>query len=280
TAAPREEWPGWAELRAALVAMPSGSWTTYGDLAELIGSHPVPVGSYLSSTERVMGAHRVLTADAKPSPGFRWADGVDLPAPQQMLTDEGVRFDSAGRAHATQRLTAADLATLLGKDVSDLPSFDPLPDDENTAAAERFRTQLRQHQPESADSVLAALDLWRAQGGHLEYGRAEETSCFLMIETGTSVQQRLIWPVVVYPVSGTVEVVFQYLKDRRPFHDTELRRELLRRFNEIDGIDLPVAKLELRPSFPVGAFADHGEEIGAVLDWFAYTVALDMTQDA
>ncbi|MDR3081219.1 MAG: DUF262 domain-containing protein, partial [Streptomyces sp.] len=122
TAAPREEWPGWAELRAALVAMPSGSWTTYGDLAELIGSHPVPVGSYLSSTERVMGAHRVLTADAKPSPGFRWADGVDLPSPQKILADEGVRFDSAGRAHATQRLTAADLATLLGKDVSDLPS--------------------------------------------------------------------------------------------------------------------------------------------------------------
>ncbi|MFD4759213.1 DUF1524 domain-containing protein [Streptomyces sp. NPDC058439] len=51
-----EEWAGWAELRAALVTMPSGSWTSYGDVAELIGSHPVPVGAYLGSNATVIGA--------------------------------------------------------------------------------------------------------------------------------------------------------------------------------------------------------------------------------
>ncbi|MFC8373154.1 DUF262 domain-containing protein [Streptomyces sp. NPDC057239] len=273
-----EEWPGWAELRAALVVMPSGTWTTYGDVAELIGSHPVPVGAYLSSNPTVMGAYRVLTADGKISPAFRWVDVSDRPSPQELLTGEGVEFDPSGRANASQRLTAAELATLLGKDVAQPAAHDPLPDGEDAAAAERFRAQLQEHWPEASAGVLGALDFWRLQGGHVTYGRHDETSCFPMLDAGTTHRPHLIWPMAVYPVSGTVEVVFQYLKDRRPFDDTEQRRELLNRLNKIDGIDLPESKLELRPSFPVRVFAEHGEEICGVLDWFVHTAALDLAQ--
>ncbi|MBM9509318.1 GmrSD restriction endonuclease domain-containing protein [Actinacidiphila acididurans] len=273
-----EEWPGWAELRAALVAMPSGTWTTYGDVAELIGSHPVPVGTYLGANPTLVGAYRVLTAEGRISASFRWADGSDRQPPQDLLTSEGVRFDSAGRAHDAQRLTAAELATLLGRDVARPVSDDPLPEGEDSAAAERFRTQLRGHWPEAFSGVLAALDFWRAQGGHITYGRHEETSCFPMLDAGTSRQSHLLWPVGIYPVSGTVEVVFQYLKSRSPFDDTEQRRELLRRLNEIDGIDLPEAKLELRPSFPVQVFAEHSDEICQVLDWFVGVAALDLAR--
>ncbi|MFE7981884.1 DUF262 domain-containing protein [Streptomyces cellulosae] len=273
-----EEWPGWAELRAALMAMPSGTWTTYGDVAELIGSHPVPVGAYLGANPTVMGAYRVLTAEGKVSPAFRWAEGNDRQSPQELLVSEGVKFDPSGRAKASQRLTAAELATLLGKDVTQPAAHDPLPDAEDAAAAERFRAQLQKHWPDASAGVLGALDFWRLQGGYVNYGRHEETSCFPMLDAGTTRRPHLIWPLAVYPVSGTVEVVFQYLKDRRPFDDTEQRRELLNRLNKIDGIDLPEAKLELRPSFPVGVFAEHGEEICGVLDWFVHTAALDLAQ--
>ncbi|MGW3625998.1 GmrSD restriction endonuclease domain-containing protein [Streptomyces sp. NPDC000880] len=275
-----EEWSGWAELRAALVAMPSGTWTTYGDVAELIGSHPVPVGSYLASNAFVIGAYRVLTADGKVSAAFRWPDGSDRQPPQELLQGEGVRFDPSGRAHRSQRLTAAELATLLGKDVAQAASHDPLPDGENAEAAERFRSQLREHWPEASAGVLAALDFWRGQGGYLNYGRHEETSCFPMLDAGTSQRPHLMWPVAIYPVSGTVEVVFQYLKERSPFDDTEQRRELLQRLNKIDGIELPEAKLELRPSFPLRVFSEHGEEICEVLDWFVHTAALDLARRA
>lgn len=275
-----EEWPGWAELRAALVAMPSGTWTTYGDVAELIGSHPVPVGAYLGSNASVIGAYRVLTADGRVSSSFRWADGDDRQPPQDLLTSEGVRFDPAGRAHGSQRLTAAELATLLGKDVARPASDDPLPDEEDAAAAERFRAQLQDHWPEASSGVAAALDFWRGQGGYLTYGRYDETSCFPMLDAGTSRQPHVLWPVAIYPVSGTVEVVFQYLKIRSPFDDTEQRRELLHRLNKIDGIDLPEAKLELRPSFPVQIFAKHSDEICEVLDWFVHAAALDLARRA
>ena len=39
----------WALLRAALTVLPAGSWTTYGELAELIGTHPRAVGSYVAA---------------------------------------------------------------------------------------------------------------------------------------------------------------------------------------------------------------------------------------
>lgn len=276
--AAREEWPGWAELRAALVVMPSGTWTTYGDVAELIGSHPVPVGTYLGSNSSLMGAYRVLTAEGKISPAFRWPEGSDRKPPTDLLMSEGVRFDSSARAHRSQRLTAAELATLLGKDVAQPTAHDSLPDGEDAVAAERFRTQVQEHWPEASAGVLAALDSWRSQGGYVTYGRHEETSCFPMLDAGTGRRPHLIWPLAIHPVSGTVEVVFQYLKDRSPFDDTEQRRELLNLLNKIDGIELPEAKLELRPSFPVRVFAEHSDEICGVLDWFVTTAALDLAR--
>ncbi|WP_326602793.1 DUF262 domain-containing protein [Streptomyces sp. NBC_01800] len=277
---PVEESSGWAELRAALVAMPSGTWTTYGDVAELIGTHPVPVGAYLSSNSAVIGAYRVLTADGKISPSFRWSDGAEKQPPQDVLQGEGVSFDTWGRAHRSQRLTAAELATLLGKDVTQPPSFDPLPNGENAEASERFRSQLEENWPEALPGVASTLDFWRRQGGHLTYGRHEETSCFPMLDAGTSSRPHMLWPFGLYPVSGTVEVVFQYLKDRSPFDDTEHRRELLQRLNKIDGIELPEAKLELRPSFPLRVLTEHSEEICEVLDWFVHTAALDLARRA
>lgn len=273
-----EESPGWAELRAALVAMPSGTWTTYGDVAELIGSHPVPVGAFLGANTTVIGAYRVLTVEGRISPSFRWADGSDRPPPQELLASEGIRFDPLGRAHPSQRLSAAELATLLGRDVAQPAAHDPLPEGEDEAAAERFRAQLRENWPDAYAGVVTALDFWRRQGGHVTYGRYEETSCFPTLDLGSNRRYHFMWPVGIYPVSGTVEVVFQYLKTRSPFDDTEQRRELLNRLNKIDGIDLPEAKLELRPSFPLSVFARHGDEICEVLDWFVGVVALDLAR--
>jgi hypothetical protein len=64
------------------------------------------------------------------------------------------------------------------------------------------------------------------------------------------------------------------LKRRPPFDDEPLRRELMTRLNDIEGIDLAEAKLDLRPSFPLEVSSGHGEEICAVLEWFAHTAAL------
>ncbi|SFK92508.1 hypothetical protein [Streptomyces pini] len=62
------------------------------------------------------------------------------------------------------------------------------------------------------------------------------------------------------------------------FDDTEQRRELLRRLNKIDGIELPEGKPEPRPSFPLRVLAEHNGEICEVLDRFVHTAALDLAR--
>ncbi|WP_371597672.1 DUF262 domain-containing protein [Streptomyces sp. NBC_00564] len=270
-----DEWAGWKELRAALLAMPAGTWTTYGDVAALIGTHAVAVGQHLASKSGLHGVHRVLTADGRISAGFHWTDDEHSGAPRTLLEAEGVPFDDAGRARRAHRLTTADLATLLGKEVSDeiSPSHDL--DDEQQTAAARFEALLRDNQtPETVEGVGGVLRFWERQGGHSAYGKASETSCFPTLEVGNALESRKLWPLAIYPVTGTVEAVFQPLKRRPPFDDEPLRRELMTRLNSIDGIDLAEAKLDLRPSFPVEVFAGHSEEICAVLEWFVHTVAL------
>ncbi|MCC9738673.1 DUF262 domain-containing protein [Streptomyces sp. MNU89] len=273
-----DEWAGWKELRAALLAMPSGTWTTYGDVAALIGTHAVPVGQHLASKAGVHGAHRVLTADGRVSAGFRWPEGHDGGDPRVRLEAEGVPFDDAGRARRSHRLTTADLSVLLGKDVSDDVAPAREAEEEQQASSGRFEALLRDNQtPQTADGVLGMLRFWERQGGRRAYGRAAETSCSPTLRVGDGPDSRVLWPIAVYPVSGTVEVVFQHLKRRPPFDDEPLRRALLTRFNEIEGIDLAEAKLDLRPSFPLEVFAEHSEEICAVLEWFAHAVAMAET---
>ncbi|MEU9995394.1 DUF262 domain-containing protein [Streptomyces sp. NPDC050848] len=275
------EWAGWGELRQALLNMPAGTWTTYGDLAALIGTHAIAVGNHVSARPALHGAYRVLMADGKVSPGFCWPeDREDEAAPREVLETEGVPFDERGRARRTHRLTAADLATLVGKD--DFEDEAPVQGREGSGSSEgagetvaaRFETLLRDNQtPDTVEGVLASLRFWEEQGGSLDYGKKNETSCFPMLTLGGT-RTRSLWPLALYPASGTTEVVFQHLKRRPPFDDELLRRELMARLNRVEGIDLAEAKLDLRPSFPLEVFADHGEELRGVLEWFVRTATL------
>jgi alkylated DNA nucleotide flippase Atl1 len=87
----------WSLLRRACAAIPPETWTTYGDLAELIGSHPVSVGVHLA-THPVPNAWRVLTVDGRISPGFRWEiEGrTDDPAAASRVRRRHVRVGSGG----------------------------------------------------------------------------------------------------------------------------------------------------------------------------------------
>ncbi|WP_030679576.1 GmrSD restriction endonuclease domain-containing protein [Streptomyces cellulosae] len=274
-----EEWPGWAELRAALIAMPTGTWTTYGDIAELIGSHPVPVGNFLATKSGVPGAYRVLTAAGRVSASFRWPSDEYGGNPRTLLEAEGVPFDTSGKARRSHRLTAEDLASLLGRDVPEVGSaggsaqFEEQ-DRKPADRAVRFSELLRANRPDAAEGVLSFLRAWEelAPGCHLDYGKGTETSCFLMLRRGTSARIDTIWPFTLYPVFGTVDVVFQYMRSRPPFDDSALRREFMDRLNSAEGIELAEAKLELRPSFPLEVLASRSEEIIAALSWFVEQV--------
>ncbi|MEY9895177.1 alkylated DNA nucleotide flippase Atl1 [Catenulispora sp. MAP12-49] len=104
----------WSLLHQALAALPPGSWTTYGELAALIGSAAQPVGAHLAQGVGVTNAWRVLNSSGKVAENFRW-NGEDRGDVLDILRAEGVRIDEkTKKADPYQRLTADDLARLLG----------------------------------------------------------------------------------------------------------------------------------------------------------------------
>ncbi|WP_280214978.1 GmrSD restriction endonuclease domain-containing protein [Nocardia cyriacigeorgica] len=104
--------PLWESMNRLLVVIPAGHWTTYGDLAKVLGTAAQPLGSRLA-TVPAPNAHRVLTAHGEVSAAFRWTEPGRDDDPRHILEEEGVQFSAAGRAAPNQRLTVSDLERLL-----------------------------------------------------------------------------------------------------------------------------------------------------------------------
>jgi alkylated DNA nucleotide flippase Atl1 len=269
-----KEWPGsvdvtetldpaWEVAARALAEIPASAWTTYGDLAALIGTHPIAVGQHLANYP-MPNAHRVLQADGRISANFRWPDGR-TDSPRALLASEGVVFDDHDRADQKQHLDVEDLAQLAGVTMDELPEELPaLPFLHQDLPL--FTEQLAAHQTTATvNAILLIIDAWAGLGGTLWVGRGNERSCYLMARA----DNKALWPVAFYP-TGKCEVVFQYMAVRPPFDDVELRREFLSRLNKIPGVDLPEAKLELRPGFPLELLTDAAsrEVFIDALTWF------------
>ncbi|WP_223884308.1 GmrSD restriction endonuclease domain-containing protein [Micromonospora craniellae] len=259
----------WDLMEKALASLPAGSWTTYGDLAALIGTAPQPVGNRLRSVP-VTNAHRVLQVEGTMAAGFRWPDGR-TEDPVTVLRAEGVSFDQHGRADQSQRIDLDELAQLTGLAPDELPRRMPRPrPGEGQSRTDRFTEQLMllQQNTAVAEATQALLDRWKDLGGTLLYGGAAETSCFLMArERGH--RDGDIWPMTIYP-SGKAEVVFQHLANRSPFDDVALREQFRQRLNQLPGVNIAAAKLTLRPGFPLTVLADSNAAACLVehLQWF------------
>jgi uncharacterized protein with ParB-like and HNH nuclease domain/alkylated DNA nucleotide flippase Atl1 len=111
----------WRRINAAIAAIPRGRWTTYGELAQLGGTAAMPVGQHIANTPGLDNGYRVLGSDGKPRPDFRWDSPDDLRDPVEVLRDDGVRFDASSAADKSQRITAAELSSLIGVLDEDTP---------------------------------------------------------------------------------------------------------------------------------------------------------------
>jgi alkylated DNA nucleotide flippase Atl1 len=250
--------------------LPPGSWTSYGDLAALIGSHPVPVGMRIAN-HPIDNGHRVLQAAGTVSPGFRWYEPGRTDDPVEVLKAEGVEFDEFGKASPAQRFSVNDFAGLLGEDYDEVPGILLIPQGQDEALRDSFVRQLSQGTtPAETQAVLAVVSMWSALGGSVQYGTAPQTSCFLMLRAG---EPDSIWPLVIYP-TGHLEVVFQYLSIRAPFDEIELRDEFRRRLNAVAGVDIPSAKLALRPNIRAALIITENalHSLGETLAWFVEQV--------
>jgi alkylated DNA nucleotide flippase Atl1 len=112
----------WSRVNAAVAAIPSGRWCTYGDLAQIGGTGPLAVGQHVASTVGLVQAYRVLGADGRPRPDFRWHDPSDARDVRTTLACEGIQFGGDGAADVAQRISASELLVLITTpDVEDDP---------------------------------------------------------------------------------------------------------------------------------------------------------------
>ena len=255
------------QLLRVTAALPPGTWTTYGDVAELIVLHPVPVGAYIGNNP-VPNGGVLLTGDGSISPGFRWDSPDDHRGPRDVLQSEGLEFDDRGRAAPEQRLRASELLALVDPE-SDVPAL-TIPSRCPSSVVLRgtlhaptrllaTRSGMRRSHRQTNGSVAGdgrPHELRRRGGDHGSLrafaSRGEHLADLYLSRLDDG---------------GRVSAS----KGRSPpFDRLEMRDKLRRRLNRAPEIDLPRAKLDLRPSFPIDLLVDSGVAavISETLGWF------------
>lgn len=101
----------WSRLHRILEALPEGSWTTYSDLADVVGTAPQPLGKHVATCKQCSNAHRVLTSEGRVAEAFAWLDPEDNRNPGQVLRAEGIPF-ADGIADPDKRVASDDLGAL------------------------------------------------------------------------------------------------------------------------------------------------------------------------
>jgi alkylated DNA nucleotide flippase Atl1 len=101
----------WSALHTILEALPMGQWTTYGTLADAVGTAAQPLGAHVATCEQCSNAHRILKSGGGVAPNFRWSDPEDRRDPTEMLRAEGAFVN--GKPDPGRELSSDDLQALV-----------------------------------------------------------------------------------------------------------------------------------------------------------------------
>ena len=94
--------------RTAALVQP-GEWTTYGDIAQVIGSHPRGLGAHIRNCSSEAPEWRILNKRGESQPGFTWTTRDFKGSQLDVLTDEGVAVIDEIRADPRARVDVAEL---------------------------------------------------------------------------------------------------------------------------------------------------------------------------
>ena len=112
----------------------------------------------------------------------------------------------------------------------------------------------------------AILDWSRERFSRVAFGKGGvEGTVALSLDVAGSVYRP-----IYLGTSGTVEVTFLQLSSQPPFDQDSKRLELLRKLNEISGVDLPESAVTRRPRIPLATFAppEALAKLFEVIEWF------------
>lgn len=132
---------------------------------------------------------------------------------------------------------------------------------------------------EEAQVARELIEWARVQLPRFTWGTGMKTGSFIPVldHGGWEYFPFALW------TSGSAEIKFGYLITRPPFDDVELRREFLRRLNEIAGVSIPEDAITRFPSIRLDILAASTEALDSfkgALDWFCETARSDAQDHA
>lgn len=101
----------WSALNAILEALPVGYWTTYGSLADAVGTAAQPLGAHVATCQQCTNPHWILHSDGTIARNFNWSDPGDERDPGEMLRAEGALVD--GKPDPARELSGDDVRVLI-----------------------------------------------------------------------------------------------------------------------------------------------------------------------
>lgn len=100
----------WSALHAILEAIPEGRWTTFGSLADAVGTAAQPLGAHVATCQHCANQHRVLNSDGTVAPNGS-SDAGNERDPLEMLRAEGALVN--GIPDAARELSSDELQVLI-----------------------------------------------------------------------------------------------------------------------------------------------------------------------
>jgi len=133
---------------------------------------------------------------------------------------------------------------------------------------EAFSTELRKkYGQESVDIATEILKRIEDKGADLYYGYGRVQGIITpYIVIGQ--YSNTLFAVATY---GKIEIHFQHLKNKPPFTKIEMRQGLLKRLNDIKGMNIPEDGVERRPSFLI-TILNIEQKLNSFLETFYWVI--------
>jgi hypothetical protein len=124
----------------------------------------------------------------------------------------------------------------------------------------------RRTSAEEAQVARAIIDWSKTRFSRLTWGMGAIDGGFspALDHAGRSYFPFYLW------TNGKIELQFYWMSGMRPFDQEDKRLELLRKLNEIPGVELPDSAISRRPAMPLAPFAAPGSlsMLFGVFEWF------------
>ncbi len=127
--------------------------------------------------------------------------------------------------------------------------------------------EIQSHFSNAEFGVARHIAEWmKDSGGRLWFGNGLKSGS--MGVTFTSKNGVGLYPIILWTY-GRIEIQFQWMKGRPYFDGVENRRELMRRLNEIEGVNISEQDLTRRPSIALSVLATSTSKakLVAALNW-------------